>query len=164
MTNVNASPNLLSRDSCYTLGVLRPCYSVETTQNSSKFQGNTKTTPTQPTAHLDHAKMQGDSFPHCQNEGTGKEKHSHSTKQSITKDELRGIPLMKQDTFEVYSDIFTRIGKFPSATYKFQPKLNVKPARHSPSHIPIHLQDAFHKEISNLEQLGILKPVKKVTE
>ena len=70
VTNVNASPNLLSRDGCYTLGVLKPCYSVETTENSSKFQGNTKVTPTQPTTHLDHAKMQGDSFLHCQNEGT----------------------------------------------------------------------------------------------
>ena len=88
VTNVNTSPNLLSRDGCYTLGVLRPCYSVETTQNSSKFQGNTKATSTQPTTHLDHAKMQGDTFLHCQNEGTVAEKHSHSTKWSITKNQL----------------------------------------------------------------------------
>ena len=33
--NANSSPNLLSRDGCYTFGVLKPCYSVETTQNSS---------------------------------------------------------------------------------------------------------------------------------
>ena len=65
MTNANTSPNLLSRDSCYTLRVLRPCYSVETTNNSSKFKGNTKAAPTQPTTHLDCAKMQGDSFLHC---------------------------------------------------------------------------------------------------
>ena len=62
VTNANTSPNLLSRDGCYTLGVLRPCYSVKTIDNSSKFQGNTKVAPTQPTTHLDHAKMQGDSF------------------------------------------------------------------------------------------------------
>ena len=36
--------------------------------------------------------------------------------------------------------------------------------RHVPRHISIHLQDAFHKEISSLEQLGILEPVKEVTE
>ena len=29
---------------------------------------------------------------------------------------------------------------------------------------PIHLQEAFHKEIRNLEWLGILEPVKEVTE
>ena len=88
VTNLNTSPNLLSRDGCYTLGVLIPCYSVETTQNSSKFQGNTKATSTQPTTHFNHAKMQGDSFLHCQNEGTSAEKCSHSTKCSITKKQL----------------------------------------------------------------------------
>ena len=30
--------------------------------------------------------------------------------------------------------------------------------------VPIHLQDAFHKEIRNLEQLGILEETKDVTE
>ena len=88
VTNVNSSPNLQLRDGCYTLGVLKPCYSVELTGNSSKFQGNTKVMPPLPTANLDNAKMQGDSFPHCQNEGTVTDKCSHSTKQSITKEQL----------------------------------------------------------------------------
>ena len=38
------------------------------------------------------------------------------------------------------------------------------PARHALRRVPIHLQDAFHKEIRNLQQLGILEPVKEVTE
>ena len=88
VTNANTSPNLLSRDGCYTVGVLKPCYSVKMAENSSKFQGNTKVTPTHPTAHLDNAKMQDDSFLHCKNEGTCVEKHSHSTKWSITKEQL----------------------------------------------------------------------------
>ena len=29
VTTANTSPNLLSRDACYTLGVVKPCYSVE---------------------------------------------------------------------------------------------------------------------------------------
>ena len=29
VTNCDRSPNLLSRDACYTLGVLKPCYTVE---------------------------------------------------------------------------------------------------------------------------------------
>ena len=37
VTNANDSPNLLSWDGCYTLGVIRPCYSVETTENASEF-------------------------------------------------------------------------------------------------------------------------------
>ena len=74
------------------------------------------------------------------------------------------MPLTKQDILEVYSDIFTGIGKFPSTPYKFQLKPNVKPMRHAPRHVPIYLQDGFHQEIKNLEQLGILEPVKEVTK
>ena len=48
--------------------------------------------------------------------------------------------------------------------YKSQLKQNAKPTRHAPGKVPIHLQDAFHKEIRNLEQLGILEETKDVTE
>ena len=87
-----------------------------------------------------------------------------SKKLSIKMDETQGTPSTKVRVRDVYSDIFTRIGKFPSAPYKFQLKPNAKPARHAPCKVPIHLQEAFHKEIWNLEQLGILEPVKEVTE
>ena len=59
---------------------------------------------------------------------------------------------------------FTGIGKFPGMPYKFQLKENEKPTRHAPRKVPIHLQDAFHKEIHNLEKLGILEETKDVTE
>ena len=35
MTDCDRSPNLLSRDACYTLGVLKPCYTVENSINST---------------------------------------------------------------------------------------------------------------------------------
>ena len=163
VTNANATPNLLSWDGCYTLGVLKPCYSVET-RNSSKFQGNTQATPTQPTTHLEPLQMHDNSSLHLKNEGTSVEKYSHSTKWSVTKEQLWGVPLMKEDILEAYSDVFTRIGKFPSAPYKFQLKPNVKPRRHAPRWVYIHLQEAVNQEIWNLECLGILEPVKEVTE
>ena len=71
--------------------------------------------------------------------------------------------MKKQDILEIYADIFTRIGKFPGLPYKFQLKPNAKPTRHAPGKVPIHLQDAFHEEIRNLEVLGILE-TKDVTE
>ena len=49
-------------------------------------------------------------------------------------------------------DISTGIGKFPREPYKF------------PKKVPIHVQDAFHEEMWNLEQLRILELVKEVTE
>ena len=134
VTSANASPNLLSRDSCYMLGVLKPCYSVETSKRSS-IQ-----TPKQ-------AEMQ-----------------QTSTKHSISKDQLKGAPLRKEDILETYTDVFTGIGKFPGPLYKFKLKPNAKPARHALRRVPIHLQEAFHQEIRNLEHLGILEPVKEVTE
>ena len=62
VTDANDLPNLLLRDGCYTLGVIKPCYSVESTRNSSKFQAIPEVTPTQPTVSLDKAKLHGDSF------------------------------------------------------------------------------------------------------
>ena len=71
-----------------------------------------------------------------------------SRKPSITKDELQEAPLTKAKILDVYSDIFSRIGKFPGELYKFQLKENAKLTRgHAPRKVPIHLQDAFHKEI-----------------
>ena len=87
-----------------------------------------------------------------------------SRKQSILQSQLKDCPLMKQDILHVYSDVFTGIGKFPGMPYKFQLKDNAKPTRHAPRKVPIHLQDAFHSEIRNLEKLGILEETKDVTE
>ena len=84
-------------------------------------------------------------------------------KLSIMKDEIKGAPLMKVRVIDVYSDIFTGIGKFPGEPYKFQLEPNAKPIRHASWKVPIHLQEAFHKEIRNLEQFAILEPVKDVT-
>ena len=146
--SANASPNLLSQDSCYMLGVLKPCYSVETSKRSSTQ------TP-----------KQAEKQQQCMtNDGNDKEQQPTSTKHSISKDQLKGAPLRKEDILETYTDIFTGIGKFPGPPYKFQLKLNAKLARHTPRRVPIHLQEAFHQEIRNLECLGILEPVKEVTE
>ena len=63
-------------------------------------------------------------------------------------DETQGAPLTKvMSTL----DIFTGIGKFPSAPYKLQLKPNAKPVRHAPCKVPILLQETFHQEIRNLE-------------
>ena len=47
--------------------------------------------------------------------------------------------MTKMRTLDVYSDIFTGIGKFPRELYKFQLKPNTKLARHAPRKVPIHL-------------------------
>ena len=82
------------------------------------------------------------SFLHQKMNGPEKKLSDNSTKCSITREQLQGSPLTKQDILETYADIFTRIGKFPGLPYKFQLKPNAKPTRHAPRKVPIHLQDA----------------------
>ena len=96
--------------------------------------------------------------------GSEEKLSNNSNKWSINKSQLQGSPLTKQDILDIYSDVFTRIGKFPGMPYKFQLKQNAKPTRHAPRKVPIHLQETFHKEIRNLELLGILEETKDVTE
>ena len=43
------------------------------------------------------------------------------------KDELQWTPLLKQGVLEMYSDIFSGIGKFPNGSFKFHLKPNVRP-------------------------------------
>ena len=138
VTDCDRSPNLLSRDACYTLGVLKPCYTVENSSSSTVSASNKGDVATK-------------SFLHQKMKESEKKLSNYSKKWSINKSQLQGDPLTKQDILDIYSDVFTRIGKFPGMPYKFQLKQNAKPARHAPRKVPIHLQDAFHKEIRNLE-------------
>ena len=153
ITDCDRSANLLSRDACYTLGVLKPCYTVEHSTNSIDST-QSQVTP----IHASKTDTKSEhSFLHQRMNGTKKKLSNNSTKHSITKEQLQGGPLTKQDILETYADVFTRIGKFPGLPYKFQLKPNAKPTRHAPRKVPIHLQDAFHEEIRNLEALGILE-------
>ena len=134
ITDCDRSPNLLSRDACYILGVLKPCYTVE---NSSSPTVNASKKGDVVAKSSLHQKMNGTEVKVCNN----------SNKRSIKKSQLQGSPLTKQNILDVYSDVFTGIGKFQGMPYKFQLKQNAKPARHAPRKVPIHLQDTFHKEI-----------------
>ena len=148
---------MLSRDACYILGVLKPCYTVENSTNSTN-------STVRHTCASNKGDVVADSFLHQKMKESEKKLSNNSNKWFINKSQLQGDPLTKQDILDVYSDVFTRIGKFPGMPYKFQLKQNAKPTRHAPRKVPIHLQDAFHKKLWNLEQLRILEETKDVTE
>ena len=158
VTDCDRSPNLLSRDACYILGVLKPCYTMEK-------KTTTRKTTSSPTVN---ACAKGDvvakSFHHQKMNGSEEKLSNDSNKHSISQSQLKDCPMTKQDILDVCSDVFTGIGKFPGMPYKFQLKENAKPVRHAPRKVPIHLQDTFHSEIRNLEKLGILEETKDVTE
>ena len=108
MTDCDRSPNLLSRDACYILGVLKPCYTVEKTTSSPTVNASTK------------GDVAAKSFHHQKMNGSEEKLSNNSNKWSIMQSQLQGDPLTKQDILDVYSDVFTRIGKFPGMPYKFQ--------------------------------------------
>ena len=105
ITDCDRSPNLLSRDACYTLGVLKPCYTVENSTDSTKEQAS-------PTHALKKVGNATHSFHHQKMNGTERKLSNSSTRCSITQSQLQGTPLTKQDILEVYSDVFTGIGNF----------------------------------------------------
>ena len=87
MTDCDRSPNLLSRDACYILGVLKLCYTVE---NTSSPTVNASKNGDVVAKSLHHQKMNG-----------SEEKLSNnSNKQSINKSQLQGSPLTKQDILD----------------------------------------------------------------
>ena len=60
MTDCDRSPNLLSRDACYILGVLKPCYTVEnTSKNTSSPTVNASKKGDVVAKSFHHQKMNG---------------------------------------------------------------------------------------------------------
>ena len=108
MTDCDRSPNLLSRYACYILGVLKPCYTVEKTTTRK-----TTTTKTTPTVNAYTKSDVAKSFHHQKMNGSEEKLSNDSNKCSILQSQLQDHPLTKQDILDVYSDVFTGIGKFP---------------------------------------------------
>ena len=93
VTDCDRSLNLLSRDACYTLGFLKPCYMVERTMSAQRHMA-----PNLPT----RSNMSKPS-PHQRSGGNPSD---NSRKQSIPQSQLKDCPLTKQDILHVYSDVF----------------------------------------------------------
>ena len=74
------------------------------------------------------------------------------------------LPLIKEDILSHDSSCSEGIGCSPGEPYKFHLKPEHNPARHVPRKVPIHLEDAFKKEIKSLVELGILEEVKEHTD
>ena len=62
-----------------------------------------------------------------------------------------------------YPDVFERIRKFLGPPYHIQVDPKVTPKQTPCRPIPIHLKDAFQKEINQMLQAGVLLPVTKAT-
>ena len=61
------------------------------------------------------------------------------------------------------ADIFDGIGHFLGLPYHIQVDLSVTPKQTPCLLIPVHLKEAFKKEIDKMLQVGVLKPVNQAT-
>ena len=113
VTDCDRSPNLLSRDVCYTLGVLKPCYTVENSTNST----DSTVSPVKHSHTSNKNDLVAKSFLHHKMSGSEKKLSNNSNKCSILERQLQGGPLTKQDILDTYSDVFAGIGKFPGLPY-----------------------------------------------
>ena len=69
----------------------------------------------------------------------------------------------KEQILLKYLDVFKGISRFPGLPYHIQVDLNIMPKQTPCRPVPIHLKEAFKKEIDKMLQAGIIKPVKETT-
>ena len=165
------TPNLLSRETTFLMGILKKCLSVEKTseepnnQISSTSVSGHSVPPTEEnplTSTEDRSQMNCASISDMaetpdfsSNRVSGSNNHSLS---------ITDLPLTQDKVETTYADVFQGLGKFPGDPYKLRLKPDAVPAKHRPRRVPVHLQDAFHEEVKRLVKIDVLEKVTEPTE
>ena len=166
------TPNLLSRETTFLMGILKKCLSVEKTPNEPNnqissppvsghsvppteadpltstegvFCHSVPPTEADPLASTDRSQMNCASISNTADSSDFSPKHvvgSNYHSLSIT-----DLPLTQEKVETTYADVFQGFGKFPGEPYKLRLKPDAVPAKHRPRKVPVHLQDAFHEEV-----------------
>ena len=164
------TPNLLSRETTFLMGILKKCLSVEKTQNnqisSPPVSGHSvppteaapvpltegvscHSVPLTETAPLtsteEKSQMNCASIPDtAETPDSSSVRVAGSNNHSLS---ITDLPLTQEKVETTYADVFQGLGKFPGEPYKLRLKPDAVPAKHRPRRVPVHLQDAFHEEI-----------------
>ena len=188
------TPNLLSRETTFLMGILKKCLSVEKTQNEPNNQisslsvsdhsvPSTEATPEAAPVPLTegascHSVPLTETAPLTSTEersqmncasisdtaktpGSSSVRVVGSNNHSLS---ITDLPLTQEKVESTYADVFQGLGKFPGEPYKLRLKPDAVPAKHRPRRVPVHLQDAFHKEVERLVKIDILEKVTEPTE
>ena len=95
------------------------------------------------------------------------EPQSHATasasKNTVQKSDPNIVITSKEQIFSSYPDVFKGIGRFPQPMCHIQVDPNITPKQTPCQLMPIHLKEAFKKEIDKMLQAGIIKSVKEAT-
>ena len=159
------TPNLLSRETTFLMGILKKCLSVEKAPNkpnnqisSTSVSGHsvplTEKNPLTSTEGVfshsvllteDRSQMNCASIPNMAESPESSSDHVvGSNNHSLS---IADLPLTQEKVESTYADVFQGLGKFPGEPYKLRLKPDAVPAKHRPRKVPVHLQDAFHEEV-----------------
>ena len=69
----------------------------------------------------------------------------------------------KEQILSSYPDVFKGNGKFLGPPYHIQVDPNITPKQPPGRPVPVHLKEAFKKEVDKMLKAGIVKPVHKAT-
>ena len=69
----------------------------------------------------------------------------------------------KEQILSKYPDVFKGIGRLPGLPYHIQVDMNITPKQTLCRPVPIHLKEAFKKEIDKMLQAGVIRPVTEAT-
>ena len=159
------TPNLLSRETTFLMGILKKCLSVEKAPNepnnqiSSTSVSGHSVPPTEEDPLTSTEGVFGHSVPltedrsqmNCASISDMAESPEPSSDHVVGSNNhslsIADLPLTQEKVESTYADIFQGLGKFPGEPYKLRLKPDAVPAKHRPRKVPVHLQDAFHEEV-----------------
>ena len=164
------TPNVLSRETTFLMGILKKCLSVEKTPNEPNNQisslpvSDHSVPPTEavPLASTDRSQMNCASISDmAETPDSSSDRVVGSNNHSLS---IADLPLTQDKVESTYADVFQGLGKFPGEPYKLRLKPDAVPAKHRPRRVPVHLQDAFHEEVERLVKIDVLEKVTEPTE
>ena len=181
------TPNLLSRETTFMMGILKKCLSVEKTPNepSNRISSPPVSGHSVPLTEADPLTSTEGVFCHsvpsteadsssqmnCASISNTAESpdFSHSSPKHVVGSKFHSLsitdlPLTQEKVENTYADVFQGLGKFPGEPYKLRLKPDAVPAKHRPRKVPVHLQDAFHEEVERLVKIDVLEKVTEPTE
>ena len=169
------TPNLLSRETTFLMGILKKFLSVEKTEEPNNqissipvsghsvlstegvfshsltstegvFSHSVPSTEENPLMSTeDRSQMNCASIPNTAESPESSSDHVVGSNNPSLT--ITDLPLTQEKVETTYADVFQGLGKFPGEPYKLRLKPDAVPAKHRPRKVPVHLQDAFHEEV-----------------
>ena len=141
----DTTPNILSRESTFLMGILKPCF-VYCEEERYRSKADSCVEPSNMMSSLTKQQVRL-KIPHNLNEKV-------NLSCALTEDFIKNE----------YSDVFEGLGRFPVEPYKLKLKPDCTPTKHRPRRVPVYQEEAFHEEIHRLCKIDELEPVTEHTD